>query len=146
MKYRVMKPDDPENIQLISSGHEGSYTKIEASEFNGGKRLVEVTEDEMEEFAYANLILYTTVIMENLKVKSIYTTTNEESSSKGAMTLTCEVDGVEVTVRTIPLYQDNKLVTSDEYKDKVIDVKGIVEFYDGNYQIKVFNTKDIIIH
>jgi len=84
--------------------------------------------------------------MRDLTVESIYTTEDEESSSKGAMTLTCKVDGITVSVRTIVLKDaDGNLITSDAYLGKTIDVKGIVDFFDGNYQIKVFSANDITI-
>jgi DNA/RNA endonuclease YhcR with UshA esterase domain len=85
--------------------------------------------------------------MKNLKVVKTYTTTNETSSSKGAMTLTCQVDGETVDIRTIVLYDaDGKLVTADRFAGKTIDVKGIIDCYDGAYQIKVFSVDDIIVH
>jgi len=86
------------------------------------------------------------ISMENLKVNSVYTTTNEDSSSYGAMTLNCEVDGIPVVVRTVVLTDENgKLVTEDAYIDKTIDVKGIIDYFDGQYQIKVFSAKDIMM-
>ena len=84
----------------------------------------------------------------SLKVKSIYTTDNETSSSNGAMTLTCEApDGTKVPVRTVVLYDaDNRIITADRYEGKTIDVRGIVDYYSGDYQIKVFSDSDITIH
>ena len=38
------------------------------------------------------------------------------------------------------------IVTSAYFNGKTIDVKGIVDYYDGSYQIKVFSLKDITIH
>ena len=142
-----MRPNDPDNIKLISEGHEASYTEIDPNDFINSKIKIEVKEDEVKEFAYSDLIMNTSVSMKNLTVKSVYTTTNEDSSSKGAMTLTCEVNGITISIRTVPLYdENNKLITADYYKGKVIDVKGIVDTFDGNCQIKVFSQKDILIH
>ena len=145
LSYRMMKPDDPGNIQKLSDGHEPAYVLTDAETFVNGKVEVEVAE-EKKEFAYAELALGSSIEMQNLTVKDIYTTTNEESSSKGAMTLTCEVDGMEVSVRTAVLLDaDGKLITEDAYKGKMIDVKGIVDYYDGTYQIKVFSADNITI-
>lgn len=147
LQYRIMRPNDPDNIKLISEGHEASYTEIDPNDFINSKIKIEVKEDEVKEFAYSDLIMNTSVSMKNLTVKSVYTTTNEDSSSKGAMTLTCEVNGITISIRTVPLYdENNKLITADYYKGKVIDVKGIVDTFDGNCQIKVFSQKDILIH
>lgn len=63
------------------------------------------------------------------------------------MTLTCIAsDGTEVTVRTAVLYDAaGKLIGADEYKGKTLDVRGIVDLYDGKYQIRVFSADDITI-
>ena len=99
----------------------------------------------MREFAYAELALYTSVEMQNLKVKQVYTTDNAESSSNGAMTITCEVDGIEVVVRTIVLKDEaGQTITAERFKDATIDVKGLVDRFDGSYQIKVFSINNII--
>jgi DNA/RNA endonuclease YhcR with UshA esterase domain len=84
--------------------------------------------------------------MENLVVTDIYTTTSESSSSQGAMTLTCTRDGVTIDVRTTVLYdENNNLITADAYMGKTINVKGIVDYYSGSYQIKVLSANDITI-
>ena len=85
--------------------------------------------------------------MHDLRVVNVYTTENEESSSKGAMTLTCEAaDGSTVVVRTIVLYDaDGALVTADAYMGKTLTVRGLVDRFDGEYQIKVFSVKDITV-
>ena len=134
------------NIQKISSGHSAAYVLTDADTFVNGTVSIE-TEDGVSVFDYANLALSTTLEMMNLKVVDVYTTLNEDSSSYGAMTLTCEVDGQTVSVRTVVLFdENNERITEEAYAGKTIDVKGIVDYFDGAYQIKVFNAKDIIIH
>ena len=146
LNYRLMKPDDPNNIQKLSSGHSGAFVLTDADTFVNGKVTID-TEEGTATFDYASLAMNTTLEMRNLKVVDVYTTTNEESSSYGAMTLTCEVDGQTVSVRTVVLYdENNERITEDAYEGKTIDVKGIVDYFDGAYQIKVFTAKDIIIH
>ena len=57
------------------------------------------------------------------------------------------VDGQYVDVRTTVLTdKDGNLVTADIYEGKTIDVKGIVDYYNGSYQIKVFSADNITIH
>ncbi len=152
IKYRAMKPDDPENIKLISSGHSGAYLLTDADTFVNGKRDVITRDPETEEektvtMNYAALAMNTSLEMRNLTVKSAYTTDKEDSSSNGAMTLTCEVDGITVTVRTVVLRDSSgSLVTQDAYVGKTIDVKGVVDVFDGEYQIKVFTANQITIH
>ena len=145
LSYRVMKPDDPDNVQLIASGKEASYVKTDAERFVNGKVDVLVGE-ENKTFDYAELALGTSVSMENLKVVDVYTTTNEESSSKGAMTLKCQVNGVTIDIRTTVFHDENgNLITKDAYLGKTIDVKGIVDYFSGSYQIKVFSPNNIIV-
>lgn len=144
LTYRQMKPDDPGNIKKISDGHKPAFMPVSAEKFARGTVTLE---DDGKEYRFAELALYTSVSMEDLTVKSIYTTSSDDSSSKGAMTITCEKDGVTVTVRTAVLMdKDGKLVTADRYEGKNISVRGIVDHYDGEYQIKVLSTDDITIN
>ncbi len=146
LTYDMMLPDDPNNIKKLSEGHEPGYKLTDPAKFASGT--VDVTvDDTVTTLPYAQMCLSTSLEMKNLKVVDVYTTTNQESSSKGAMTLTCEVDGVRIDVRTIVLKdEDGKTITADAYMGKTIDVKGIVDFFDGSYQIKVFSEEDITVH
>lgn len=144
LTYRQMKPDDPNNIKKISDGHKPAFALVSAEKFASG---MVTLEDGGKEYRFAELSLYTSVSMEDLTVKSIYTTSSDDSSSKGAMTITCEKDGVTVTVRTAVLIgKDGKLVTAERYEGKNISVRGIVDHYDGEYQIKVLSVDDITIN
>lgn len=146
LEYSPMRPKDPNNIQKISEGHAPAYVLTDAKTLLSSKVTIAL-EEANKEFSYAELALYTSVEVKSLKVKSVYTTNNEESSSKGAMTLTCEVDGVTVTVRTIVLYDaGGNVVTADAFENKTIDVKGLIDRFDGEYQVKVFSLSDITIH
>lgn len=146
LTYRSMKPKDPSNIQKLSEGHTPAFVLTDADRFVNGT--VDVVVDEtVTTRPYAQLAMSTSVRMENLYVKDVYTTNNEESSSNGAMTLTCEVNGVTVSVRTVVLLDESgRLVTEDAYMGKTIDVQGIVDYFDGTYQIKVFSANDITVH
>lgn len=146
LNYRMMKPDDPGNIQMISEGNAAAYVQTEADTFANGT--VEVlVEEEYKTFDYAALAMGTSLEMKGLKVVNAYTTTDESSSSKGAITFYCEVDGIPVTVRTVVLLDENgQLITQDAYLGKTIDVKGIVDYFSGEYQVKVFSANNIIVN
>ena len=145
LNYRVMKPNDPGNIQKLSEGNEASYRLTDANTFLNGTMEVIVGE-EKQTFDYAELALGTSVSMENLEVVDIYTTRNEESASNGAMTLTCKKDGLTISIRTSVLYdENNNLITEEAYMGKTIDVKGIVDYYNGKYQIEVYSADNIIV-
>lgn len=147
LTYKMMKPKDPENIQKLSEGHTPAFVLTEADRFVNAKVTINSETGESGVYDYAPLAMSTSLRMENLAVKEVYTTEDEESSQKGAMTLLCEVDGIPVTVRTAVLLDaEQKVVTQDAFIGKTIDVKGVVDFFDGEYQIKVFSMKNITIH
>ncbi len=150
LSYKLMEPDNPNNVKKISSGHKPAYVLTTADTFLNGKVTV-VTDEATKEYDYAFLAMSTTLQMENLKVVEVQTTSDKTSSSYGAMTLYCKpADQLEgdlvVQVRTT-VFTDGKgnLLTADTYLGKIIDVKGIVDAFDGVYQIKVLSKKDITI-
>jgi len=150
LKYRAMKPDDPENIQFVSDGHAAAYVSVDAETFASGKRSIIVTdpetgEDKMRDFRFAELAMSTSVSMNGLRVESVYTTQNE-GSSNGAMTLSCTCGGVPVTVRTAVFREaDGSLITEERYLGKTIDIKGTVDYFGGEYQVKVFTADQITV-
>lgn len=148
--YNHRKPDDPNNSKLISEGNTPSYVEIDVNTFVNGTVNVIVNEDGeevMKEFKYAELALGTTVSMNNLVVTDVYTTDNEESSQNGAMTLTCVVNGATVSVRTSVLKDASGNVITEEYfSGKTIDIRGVVDCYNGEYQVRVTTLGDIVIH
>ena len=150
MTYSDFIPQD-DDVKMLSSGNEPAFVLTDAATFANGMVDVEIVDSETEEvttkaFKYAELVQGTSVEMKNLYVKSIYTTHNG-GSNDGAMTLTCEVNGVTIDVRTIVLTDDNgNIITADAYRGKTIDVKGIVDCYDGSYQIKVMDDNYITVH
>lgn len=155
--YDESDPDSVSNTKVISTGNEASYRLTDVETFFGKKTLTLYKPDEQDpdktvevqvEFDYNQLALQTSVTFKNLTIKKGYTTSSENVLSNGAITLTCECNGVEIIVRTMPLKDENKnLVTYNEYfKGKTItEVRGIVELFDGKYQIKVFKLSDIIL-
>ena len=150
LSYKLMEPDNPNNVKKISSGHKGAFVLTDADTFVNGKVTV-VTDDYSREYDYAYLAMNTTIQMENLKVVDVFTTSDTSSSSYGAMTLYCkpadQLDGdLVVQVRTT-VFTDGKgnLITADAYLGKIIDVKGVVDAFDGVYQIKVLSKKDITV-
>ena len=144
LTYRMMKPKDPGNIQKLSEGHSPAWFLTEPETFLG--QVTIQAEESTQVFDYAALAMSTSLEMQGLTVKHVYTTQDQDSSSFGAMTLTCEKDGHTVYVRTIPFYQDGQLVTGDAFQGKTMDVKGVVDYFDGQYQIKVFTINNITIH
>lgn len=150
LSYNIMKPTDPDNLQLVSEGHSAAYVLTTPEDFCTKKITLTIVDSEGEEidkeFSYAELALNTTIEMHGLKVVDVYTT-NNGGDSDGAMTLTCRSeDGrYTVTVRTNKFVKDGKLVTEDYFMGKTIDVKGIVGAYNGAYQIKLMSLYDVVV-
>lgn len=152
LSYREFKPKDPSNTIMISSGHDASNRVTAPAIFAGGQVEVETMtelnseETQTETFRYADLAMSTSIRMENLYVRDVYTT-NNGGNSDGAMTLTCEADGITIDVRTIVLRDENgELLTEEDFLYKTIDVTGIVDYFSGDYQIKVFTNDEIVVH
>ena len=116
LTYRIMKPNDPDNIQLISKGHAPSYTLTDPATFCEGKVTVTLFDEDGNDvektFSYAQLALNTTIEMHDLYVSRVYTT-NNGGASDGAMTLTCTYKDpttnktYTIEVRTGVLYDAN---------------------------------------
>ena len=154
IKYHAMRPDDPENIQKISDGHEGAYAEVSAKDLLTGKVDIEVTSVDEEgnetvetkTFDRGFITMHGSASLKDLVITKIYTTQNEDSSNYGALSITCIAqDGTEVVLRTIVLKDANgKTITADKFPiGSVIDAKGVVDVYNGVYQLKVFSASDI---
>lgn len=161
LKYDVWDTSNSKNMNLISTGHEIGYQEVSYLHFdprsNQGSVRVDVMvegEEVTKEFAFAELAQDASVSMKNLKVISAYTT--KQGNSKGAISLTCLVDGVAgqtITVRTIVLRDENdQLITQDMFVGKTIDVKGTIDYYlpegetVGSYQIALYSMDDVVFH
>lgn len=154
IKYHAMRPDDPENIQKISDGHEGAYAEVSAKDLISGKVEIDVTSVDEEgnetvetkTFDRGFITMHGSASLKDLVITKIYTTQNEDSSNFGALSITCLAqDGTEVVLRTIVLKDaDGKTITADKFPiGSVIDAKGVVDVYNGVYQLKVFSASDI---
>jgi len=144
LSYNRMKPEDPANTSQISKGNEIPFPETDPKVFTGDKT-VTVGEEQITK-TYQELAVSTSISMKNLRVRRVYTTTNPDSDDCGAMTLTCESDGVTISVRTEVLKdEDGNIITADAYDGKLINVQGVVDHYEGNYQIRVYTPQDITI-
>ena len=145
LSYEMMDPKNPNNLIKISSGHSPAYVPTAVETFVSE---VTVPNGDGELTApWAQLALGTSVEMKGLTVVDAYTTDNTDSSSYGAITLICVQEDITVTIRTVPMKDaEGNLITQDRYLGKTIDVLGIVDYFDGAYQIKVFTPDNIIIN
>ena len=150
LTYSDFIPSD-DDVKLVSEGNDRAFVVTTPATFKSNVELTfvdpETEEETKKSFPYAELAMGTSIEMKNLYVKSVYTTESDNDSSDGAMTLTCEADGVTVDVRTVVLVDaDGNVITFDAYQGKTIDVKGVVDCFNGSYQIKVLDAQYIIVH
>lgn len=151
--YYPTIPDHEDNIQKISDGHTASYQVVDAKTFMSGKVDVEifsVDDDgnettETKSLDYGFVAMHSTKALENLTIVDTYTT-NNGGKNDGAISITCRAqDETEVVLRTIVLKNlDGTLITEDYFKvGSVINAKGVVDCYNGAYQLKIFHQNDI---
>ncbi len=159
LKYNAYKPTD-DDLRLLEKGHSAANVETTAATFASkvpvnatfitgvDKETNEpITTTETKNINYAELALNTSISMKGLYVKSAYTT-QTGGDNDGAMTLTCQSDGKTIKVRT-PVLRDpttNALVTQDAFIGKTIDVTGVVDYFSGDYQIKILHSGAIKVN
>lgn len=159
LQYDILFPDDESGCRVLETGLEASYREGDVNTILNGKIKLEtyveredengeiVEELQTVEFDYGELAIHSTIKLSNLTVTEVYTT-NADTASKGALTITCrDVNGKTIEIRTASKLirdDDTVVVASDFPVGTVISVKGIVDLY-NEYQVKVFNIVDIII-
>lgn len=155
VKYNAYLPDDPDNTKLLDNEkHAAQYTETSVAKYMSDVNVTITKEDESgspiqstKTLKYVDAAQATTISMKNLKVTRMYTTTNNDSDDKGAITLYCEVDGKEVIVRTSVLKNaDNTLVTESTFANKTIDVQGVLDTFSGEAQIRIFSLNSVTFH
>ncbi len=156
IKYNPMDEASKTNILKISDGHTAAYQELDAKALLQDKVDIQVTlrgEDgeetvEIKSYDLGFLTMHSSASLKNLTIKSIYTTKNETSSNKGALSITCQAaDGTTIVVRTAVLTgSDGKVITADAFPiGSKINARGIVDVYEGVYQLKVFTASNIEI-
>ena len=147
--YNPKKPTDPANTAQIGKVDELPFNEITIDEFYS--KVTILVNDEEQTYNFTRLSVSTAVSMKNLKVIDVYTT--KKGDSAGAMTLTCQVDGKTIDVRTEVLKNaEGKIVTEEYFFGKTIDVQGLIDYFDledtgnGTYQIKIYSLDDVIVH
>ena len=153
IKYNAMIPNHEDNILNLGEGFTPSYHEVDVLTLLSGKLTYDVTATdgdgnettESKTFDYGYIGMHGSASLKGLTIQEVYTTT-KEGSSKGAMSITCvDADGNEVVLRTVVLMNsDGSIVTADAFPvGSVINAKGIIDCYEGEYQLKIFSAKDI---
>jgi hypothetical protein len=149
LDYDMMNPTDPSKVMLIEKGAKAAFVETSAEKFAKGKvevTVIEGEEEKIKECDYSTLAIGSTISMKNLTVKSVYTTHNG-GDHDGAMTITCKSGNTQITIRTEVLIDANgNTITANRFEGKTIDVKGVVDTYDGKCQIILLTMNDVKIH
>jgi hypothetical protein len=128
-------------MKKLGEGFAASNTEISADLFVNGKETVTIGDEETE-MRVAALMLGTTVSMKNLKVKSV-----KPAQSSNALTIYCEVDGIEVQVHAPEMFDNfGQPITEETYLGKTFDIKGVVDVFYDVYQIEFYSLSDITFH
>lgn len=141
-----------DDIQMLEKGHSAANVETSGETFTSTVSVTAdfTTEDEdgnvtttteTKNIKYAELALNSSISMNGLKVVDAYTTDNG-GNNDGAMTLTCKTtDNRTVTVRTIVLknHATGEIATEDMLIGKTIDVVGVIDHFNGSYQIKILS-------
>ena len=157
----ILDPTWEGGCRVLSTGNPASYRELDLDLLLHGTVTIEVKEEKEDEngeiteiftkreFDYAELAHYSTATIKNLTVKSVHTTSTE-TESKGALTITCQDEnGNTFKIRTASKLtkevggQTVDVTAADFPVGTVISAKGIIDFYMGNYQLRVFNFSDI---
>ena len=139
--YNARDPENEFQMSKLGEGYGASYTEISADTFINAKENV-VIGDEEREMRVAELMLGTTVSMKNLTVKSV-----KPAQSSDALTIYCDVDGIEVQVHASAMYDEyNQPITEEYYLGKTFDIKGVVDVFYDVYQIEFYSLADLVFH
>lgn len=162
LKYKTIDPNWEGGCRVVGTGYYASFRELDVNTLFNGTIVLdtykevedangEVIEEIVQEsFKYGDLAHYSTASVSNLTVQRVYMTSNEESSAYGALTITCVTeDGKTIDIRTAT--QLTKIVDGEKVdvtmadfpSGTVISVKGVIDSFNGKYQIKVFSIDDI---
>ena len=137
LNYRMMKPKDPGNIQILSTGHEASWKETSLAEWYSTVTL-ETEDGAAEEYRYADLVQSTSVSMMGLRVTQV--NQNEQDS---VFHLTCTVNeeyGITIHVSSKGAF------AGTDFLNKIIDVRGIVKTDGNENYIRVYTSDGLTIH
>ena len=161
LQFDTLDPEWEGGCVVLSTGHTASYRDLDVDTLLHGTIVLETTKEvegadgEVEEvlvnetFEYGELAHYSTATLRNLTVQSVYTTANG-GDSDGALTITCkDENGLTIKIRTaskLIVVEDGKnvVITANDFpQGTVISVRGVIDSFSGEYQIKVFAFSDI---
>lgn len=137
LTYMAMDPTYEKNTYLVEENCDYTPTIITGDDFSRTTK-----EDLYGGTSYMEALTSSYCKMENVTCTSVYTTA--DGTSAGALSLTCtDASGKTFTIRTSVLYNNGAKVTGDAFLNKTFDAIGIVDSYNGAYQLRVVNYNNI---
>ena len=129
VKYRMMKPDDPDNLRKLSDGKKPAYQRLTAGEL-------------LREGA---LLTAASAALQGLTVESAETVTKEDG--KISLRLECRQEEETVWIQTLPLMGSMEaLLPAEQYLHHQIDVQGMVKCGEEGVSLLVFQPEGILLH
>ena len=157
----ILDPNWEGGCRVLSTGNSASYREIDLRTLLDGSITLDVIEEKEDDngeiieiatkrqFDYAELAHYSTATIKNLVVQSVRAT-ESDTSSDGALTITCKDEyGNIFKIRTASRLvkevdgQSVAVTESDFPAGTIISAKGVIDFYMGSYQLKVFAYSDL---
>ncbi len=133
LTYRMMKPDDPGNIQIISTGQEPSWKDTTPDTLCGAVE-VELDDGAIETREYAELALDTSVSVTGLTVQS-------QVTGEHRFRLYCFVPAGDAVIG-VPVEVEGD--APGDLTGKTIDARGIVDYNNG-YFVHVYTADGLTI-
>ncbi len=137
LSYMAMDPEYEKNTRLVEENCSYDPTIITGNDFSNTTK-----SDDYAGTSYMDALTSSYCQMNDVTCTSAYTT--QDGTSAGALSLTCtDSSGKTFTIRTSILYNsDGSKVTSDAFVGKTFDAKGVVDYYNGSYQLRVASYKN----
>ena len=129
VKYRMMKPDDPDNLRKLGEGKKPAYQRLTAAELKQEWLLLTAASAELQ----------------GLTVESAETVTNEDG--KISLRFECRQEEETVWIQTLPLTGSMEaLLPAEQYLHHQIDVQGMVKCGEEGVSLLVFQPEGILLH
>lgn len=129
VKYRMMKPDDPDNLRKLGEGKKPAYQRLTAAELK----------------QEGPLLTAASAALQGLTVESAETVTKEDG--KISLRLECRQEEETVWIQTLPLMGSMEaLLPAEQYLHHQIDVQGMVKCGEEGISLLVFQPEGILLH
>lgn len=129
VKYRAMKPDDPDNLRKLAEGKKPAYQRLTAGEL----------------LREGPLLTAASAALQGLTVESAETVTKEDG--KISLRLECRQEEETVWIQTLPLMGSMEaLLPAEAYLHHQVDVKGMIQCGEEGAYLLVFQPEGLMLH